>query len=158
VRVTINGVDYASWAEVPPEAKQQLLASGFFADADRNGVPDILEGRLPATPTVVTTTSFSVGGRSYASFGQLPPEVQQALRQAGLDRAMQGGAPFPIVTPAPGAPGGPGDPTASATTGLLGGPTPVITTTGGMGRYTLVALVGVVVVVCVAAITLVALI
>ncbi len=85
VDINVNGQSYSRWEDVPAEVRQQLAAT--LPDADRNGIPDLLEGNLSGLPTgtpggVQAFTSISVNGQTVGSVGELPPEVQQVLRQA----------------------------------------------------------------------------
>jgi hypothetical protein len=85
VDISVNGQSYSRWEDVPPEVRQQLAAT--LPDADRNGIPDLLEGNLSGLPIgtpggVQAFTSISVNGQTVGSVGELPPEVQQVLRQA----------------------------------------------------------------------------
>jgi hypothetical protein len=99
--INVNGQSYSRWEDVPPEVRQQL--AGTLPDADRNGIPDVLEGNLAGLPTTGTAQSFtsiSVNGQQVGSVGELPPDVQQVLRQAFGWPA----APVTAVPPGPGAP------------------------------------------------------
>ena len=85
VDINVHGQSYSRWEDVPPEVRQQLAAT--LPDSDRNGIPDLLEGNLSGLPTgapgdVQAFTSISVNGQTVGSVGELPPEVQQVLRQA----------------------------------------------------------------------------
>jgi hypothetical protein len=109
--INVNGQSYGTWADVPPEVRQQLAAT--LPDADKNGIPDIFEGNLTGLPTGQSTfTSISVNGQTVGSVGELPPEVQQVLRQAfgwPAAGAVAGAPPAPGTPAAPGAvpPGSP---------------------------------------------------
>jgi hypothetical protein len=100
--INVNGQSYSRWEDVPPELRQQLAAT--LPDADRNGIPDVLEGNLSGLPTGGSTsqtfTSISVNGQQVGSVGELPADVQQVLRQAFGWPA----APGTAAPPAPGAP------------------------------------------------------
>jgi hypothetical protein len=80
--INVNGQSYARWEDVPADVRQQLAAT--LPDADRNGIPDLFEGNLNGLPTggQSTFTSISVDGQTVGSVGELPPEAQEALRQA----------------------------------------------------------------------------
>jgi hypothetical protein len=100
--ININGQSYATWEEVPPEVRQQLAAR--LPDADHNGIPDLLEGNLAGLGDLAaggqpaTFTSISVDGQQVDSLGQLPPEVQELLKNA-LGLAQPGSAATPGPTP-----------------------------------------------------------
>jgi hypothetical protein len=78
--INVNGQSYSEWEAVPSDVRQQLAAT--LPDADRNGIPDLFEGDLAGLPASQTFTSISVNGQTVNSVGELPPEVQQVLRQA----------------------------------------------------------------------------
>jgi len=103
--INVNGQSYATWADVPADVRQQLAAT--LPDADKNGIPDLFEGNLSGLPTSgqPTFTSISVDGQSVGSVGELPPEAQQALRQAfGWPAAGNAPAAVPGAAGAAGAP------------------------------------------------------
>ena len=105
MQINVNGQNYSRWEDVPAGVRQQLATT--LPDADRNGIPDLLEGNLSGLPTGApagqTFTSISVNGQTVGSVGELPPEVQQVLRQAFGWPAVAGGAPGAV----------PGTPTAA---------------------------------------------
>ena len=80
--INVNGQSYDKWEDVPADVRQQLAAT--LPDADKNGIPDLFEGNLSALPSdaTATFTSISVDGKAVGSVDELPPEAQQALRQA----------------------------------------------------------------------------
>ncbi len=86
MQINVNGQVYSRWEDVPPEVRTQLAAT--LPDADKNGIPDLLEGNLSGLPTGAMAggaqafTAISVNGQSVGSVGELPAEVQQVLRQA----------------------------------------------------------------------------
>lgn len=99
MQINVNGQVYSRWEDVPADVRQQLAAT--LPDQDRNGIPDLLEGNLsglvPGAPA--SFTSIAVNGQQVGSVGELPAEVQAALRQAfGWPAA----APPPPSSPAPG--------------------------------------------------------
>jgi hypothetical protein len=102
MQINVNGQSYSRWEDVPADVRQQLAAT--LPDADRNGIPDLLEGNLSGLPPVAgqsqTCTSISVNGQDVGSVSELPPEVQQLLRQAL-------GWPAATPTAAPTVPGAP---------------------------------------------------
>jgi hypothetical protein len=103
MEINVNGQSYSRWEDVPAEVRQQLAAS--LPDADRNGIPDLLEGNLSGLPTggaAQTFTSFSVNGQNVASVGELPPEVQQLMRSVFGWPAAAPGAPPPSAPPGTG--------------------------------------------------------
>ncbi len=88
--INVNGREYGSWAEVPPEIRAKLAS---LPDKNGDGIPDVLQGDLSAfgsvgqSPdvTTVSTTTFAVNGVPYRSLADLP----EVLR-AEMDRAFQG--------------------------------------------------------------------
>ncbi len=54
MQINVNGQTYARWEDVPPDVRQQLAAT--LPDADRNGIPDLLEGNLSGLPTWMPAT------------------------------------------------------------------------------------------------------
>ncbi|WP_028651467.1 hypothetical protein [Nocardioides halotolerans] len=88
--ININGQSYTRWEDVPEDVRAQLAAT--LPDTDHNGVPDLLEGNLSGVQAMVqgamqsggtpaqSFTSVSVDGQQVSSLGQLPPEVQELLK------------------------------------------------------------------------------
>ncbi|GEM_PF-2128343 len=90
-KIIFNGKTYAKAEEMPDDIRQAYReALAQFADADNNGIPDILEGRGPANVIAIQQTSLSVNGREYKSVSEMPPllrgVVNFALRQLDADR------------------------------------------------------------------------
>jgi hypothetical protein len=110
--INVNGQNYSTWEDVPPEVRQQLAAT--LPDADKNGVPDLFEGNLgglPAGAQTFASTSIIVDGKPVQSAADLPPEMQAKLQQAlGMLGPMFGATATPTaaVPPAPGTPTAPG--------------------------------------------------
>ncbi len=77
-RIVVNGQAYSSVEEMPPEVHQQYEQAMAKVDADRNGVPDVLEGEgfsallkgapaaseeTPASNTPKVDWNWSVSGK-----------------------------------------------------------------------------------------------
>jgi hypothetical protein len=109
MQINVNGQNYSRWEDVPPDVRQQLAAT--LPDADKNGIPDLLEGNLSALPTGAQTfasTSIMVNGQSVNSLDQLPPEVRNTLHQVFGWAAPVAGTTPPAAPQAPTPPLGPG--------------------------------------------------
>jgi hypothetical protein len=90
-RIIFNGQEYASTDVMPEEVRkayQQALAQ--FADADQNGIPDILERGGPGNVIGVQHSSITVNGRTYESVDAMPALVrllyQHAMGQVDANR------------------------------------------------------------------------
>jgi hypothetical protein len=104
-KIVVNNTSYNNIEEMPPEVRQAYeRAMGILADKNGNGMPDILEGALPAGNIAVRVASkldtcFVVDGKVYMSVDELPPEARQkydhAMVSAGqaLGDANQNGVP-----------------------------------------------------------------
>ncbi len=81
-KIIFNGREYASVDEMPADVRrayEQLQA--VFADADRDGTPDILEG-IGAVNIQTVTTKIVFNGQEYTSVDEMPAEVRRAYEQA----------------------------------------------------------------------------
>jgi hypothetical protein len=70
-------------------------------------VPDLFEGKVAGLPTASVqsvTTSITVDEQTYGSAAELPPELQEMLRQA-FGWAAPGAAAVPAAMESPGSPG-----------------------------------------------------
>ena len=91
-KITINGREYSSVDEMPPEVLAIYEKSmSMLADRDGNGIPDIMEGGNVkitggANFKMVSAVSrkITVNGKNYNRFDDLPAEVQQKFREAGI--------------------------------------------------------------------------
>ena len=116
--ININGQNYTKWEDVPEDVRKQLATT--LPDTDHNGVPDMLEGNLSGVQAMMqsamqaggtgqpaqTFTSITVDGQQVGSLGQLPPEVQEMLRNTlGIYQPGSVAAPPPAAPGAPAAPG-----------------------------------------------------
>lgn len=103
-RITINGREYNSVDEMPPDVLAIYEQSmSMLADRDGNGVPDILEGgnvKITGGENFKMVSAVSrkitVNGKSYERFEDLPAELQQKLRDSGIGGRAALSAPAPI--------------------------------------------------------------
>ena len=80
MKIVINGHEYDGLDQMPPNVRQQYLQLvGSLGDADRNGVPDVLEG--PGSSNVVVNTSIIYNGREYKDRSELPADVREILER-----------------------------------------------------------------------------
>jgi hypothetical protein len=89
-RILFNGREYTSPAEMPPDVRGAYdRAMALLADADGNGVPDLLEGPAGGHVIAIQESSITINGRSFAGPGEMPPHVRQLfesiLAQATAD-------------------------------------------------------------------------
>lgn len=95
----VEGQRYESWDDIPESIRTGLLAK--LPDADGNGIPDLIEGKgdLAAMTSwaqpVVTTSEITVNGHTVDAMSELPPQVLNALRQAGLGGLIDNAATAP---------------------------------------------------------------
>jgi hypothetical protein len=81
MNIIANGQQYSDWASLPPDVKQKLAQS--LPDLNHNGVPDLLEQPTGAVGAgTVSSVMVNVDGQTYTSAAQMPPELQDMLRQA----------------------------------------------------------------------------
>jgi hypothetical protein len=90
-KIIFNGKEYASPEAMPEEVRQayqQTLAQ--FADADKNGIPDILERGAAGNVIAIQQSSINFNGREFKSVGEMPAVVRGpfefAMRQADANR------------------------------------------------------------------------
>ncbi|HEY7636188.1 MAG TPA: hypothetical protein VH763_11615 [Gemmatimonadales bacterium] len=91
-RIIFNGQEYASPEAMPEDVRrmyQQALAQ--FADADYNGIPDVLEGRGDAAKPVIgiQNSSITVNGKTYGSVEEMPG-FARFLYEAAMRHLDQG--------------------------------------------------------------------
>jgi len=101
-RITINGQEYDSPEQMPPDVRKiydGALAMGapLLADRDGNGVPDVLEGKGGIRFAAQVAKAFLVNGVRYASVDEMPPDVRQAYEQA-MAKVEAGGSGVKINT------------------------------------------------------------
>lgn len=109
-RIFFKGREYRDVAQMPEDVRRAYAqAMARFADADRNGIPDILEGDAGAGSddvVVVRQSSFTVNGRSLEGTDLPEPMrrlVEQAMASLGASAAgpgdAAGRAPAPAFRP-----------------------------------------------------------
>jgi hypothetical protein len=106
-RIMFNGQEYASAEAMPEDVRkvyQQALAQ--LADADHNGIPDVLERGGAGNVIGIQNSSITVNGKTYGSVGEMPALVrflyEQAMRQLDPNRAgALGGLGAPYAPDAP---------------------------------------------------------
>src|SRR2546425_2227630 len=94
-RIIFKGQEYASVEAMPEQVRQayqQALAQ--LADADHNGIPDILERGATANVIGIQHSSITVNGQTYTSVGEMPAAVRWLYEQAmGQVDANRNGMP-----------------------------------------------------------------
>ena len=110
-KIIFNGKTYSSVESMPEEVRQayqQALAQ--FADADKNGIPDILERGGAGNVIAIQQSSINFNGREYKSVGEMPAVVRRLFEMAmGQADANRNGIPdalesaLGIQTPSPSA-------------------------------------------------------
>ena len=81
-RIIFNGQEFASTDVMPEEVRrayQQALAQ--FADADHNGIPDVLERGGPGNVIGIQHSSITVNGRTYESVDAMPKIGRASCRE-----------------------------------------------------------------------------
>jgi phage-related protein len=81
-RIVFNGKEYAGIQQMPADVRKAFLAAvaQIGADADGNGVPDVLEGK--GNVAGLPPSSITVNGRSVENLRDLPRPVQWVLGYA----------------------------------------------------------------------------
>jgi hypothetical protein len=96
-RIIFDGKEYANPEAMPEDVRkayQQALA--YLADADRNGIPDVVEKPGDSTMPVIgiQNSSITVNGKTYGSVEEMPCFVRFFFEQAmGQLDASRAGAP-----------------------------------------------------------------
>jgi hypothetical protein len=109
-RIIFNGQEYTSLEAMPDDVRklyQQALAQ--LADADHNGIPDVLERRADGAGNVIgiQSSSITVNGKTYGSVDEMPGWVRFIFEQAMGHLAPTLGSKLdPIRASAPDAPEG----------------------------------------------------
>jgi hypothetical protein len=95
-RIIFNGQEYNGVEAMPPEVRQAYeKALAQFADADRNGIPDILERGAAGNVIGIQQSSITVNGRRFDSVDEMPAPVrflfEQAMEQSGASKKLADG-------------------------------------------------------------------
>ncbi|MEZ0396882.1 MAG: hypothetical protein ABWK53_10710 [Anaerolineales bacterium] len=88
--IIFNGKSYSSVDEMPPEVRRAYeQVVNLFADKNRDGLPDILEGAIREGEAHVQSVSINsdgkqviVDGKAYSSIEEMPAEVRQKYERA----------------------------------------------------------------------------
>jgi hypothetical protein len=96
-KIIINGREYSSVEEMPPDARQQYAKMmNMLADKDGNGIPDIVEGKSTdptANPNVHTTymteSHFVINGKKYEKLEDVPEEFRQTFADLVRNKSNQ---------------------------------------------------------------------
>jgi hypothetical protein len=82
-KIIFNGKEYASPEAMPEEVRQAYQqAMAQFADADKNGIPDILERGAAGNVIAIQQSSISFNGREFKSVGKMPVVVRRLFEMA----------------------------------------------------------------------------
>jgi len=90
-RIIFNGKPYTKVEDMPVDVRQAYeQATAQFVDRDKNGIPDIFEGRAQDNVIAIQQSSITFNGREYKSTGEMPPVVRRlfemVLGQADANR------------------------------------------------------------------------
>ena len=103
-RIVVNGREYESVNAMPEDVRQayrQALAE--FADADRNGIPDVAEREVAGHVVSVRQSSLTVNGRTFDLAGEVPALVRHLCGDVMSHGAATGRGPGERDAAAPGA-------------------------------------------------------
>jgi len=82
-KIIFNGKEYANPEAMPEEVRQAYQqAMAQFADADKNGIPDILERGAAGNVIAIQQSSISFNGREFKSVGEMPAVVRRLFEMA----------------------------------------------------------------------------
>jgi hypothetical protein len=91
-RIIFNGKTYTRVEDMPEDVRQAYRqALAHLADADKNGIPDILEGGAAGGNVIaIQQSSINFNGKEYGSVGEMPAIVRRlfemAMNQADANR------------------------------------------------------------------------
>jgi RNase P/RNase MRP subunit p29 len=96
-RIVVNGREYGGVEEMPPDVRQAYeRMRNALVDSDRDGVPDMFEGKR-GNVVSVTRHKIVVNGREYGGADEMPPDVRHAFERArettGAGHARMPGGP-----------------------------------------------------------------
>jgi hypothetical protein len=99
-KIIFNGKEYANSEAMPQEVRQAYQqAMAQFADADKNGIPDILERGAAGNVIAIQQSSISFNGREFKSVGEMPAVVRRLFEMAmGQADANRNGIPDALET------------------------------------------------------------
>jgi hypothetical protein len=94
-KIIFNGKTYTRVESMPEEVRQAYeQAMAQFADADKNGIPDILERGAKGNVIAIQQSSISFNGREFKSVGEMPAVVRGLFELAmGQADANKNGIP-----------------------------------------------------------------
>lgn len=91
-RIVFNGQEYASTEAMPAGVRQAYeQAISLLKDADRNGIPDILEGGAPGN-VVIRQSSITINGHTLGSPKEMPAPMRELYEQATAPLPGGGGS------------------------------------------------------------------
>jgi hypothetical protein len=112
--IVVNGVEYSSADEMPPEIRSQYeRVAALLADRDRNGIPDLVErpGGLAEALEHLPRGTFSassstqhwvVNGEEYGSLADVPAALRGVVQRLTGDRVVRASdAPRPAKRATP---------------------------------------------------------
>ena len=94
-KIIFNGKTYAKVEDMPDEIRQAYQqALTHLEDADKNGIPDILERGAKGNVIAIQQSSINFNGKEYKSVGEMPAIVRRLFEMAmGQADANRNGIP-----------------------------------------------------------------
>ena len=78
-KIIFNGKTYTNVESMPEEVRQALA---HLVDADKNGIPDIMERGGAGNVIAIQQSSISFNGREYKSVGEMPAIMRRLFEMA----------------------------------------------------------------------------
>jgi hypothetical protein len=90
-KIIFNGKTYTSAESMPEDVRQAYQqALAHLEDADKNGIPDVLERGAKGNVIAIQQSSINFNGKEYKSVGEMPAIVRRlfemAMNQADANR------------------------------------------------------------------------
>jgi hypothetical protein len=94
-KIIFNGKTYTSVESMPEDVRQAYQeAMAHLVDADKNGIPDILERGAKGNVIAIQQSSINFNGREFKSVGEMPAVVRGLFEMAmGQADANKNGIP-----------------------------------------------------------------
>lgn len=99
-KIIFNGKTYSNIEDMSEEERQAYQeALAQFADADKNGIPDIMEQGKRGNVIAIKQSSITFNGREFKSTGEMPAVVRRLFEMAiGPTDANRNGIPDAFET------------------------------------------------------------
>lgn len=82
-KIIFRGIEYSDVEDMPPDVRSAYEEfASLLGDADRDGIPDMLQGQDDSIVRIERNSRIFLNGKEYQNIDDLPQEIRETLEHA----------------------------------------------------------------------------